>query len=82
VTLIELPFGGLMADTPGFNQPTLDRVASTDLAKLFPEFNAAVEAQGGCRCVCYHLICRRYCQRCRLPCIYLMTSHCCFTICI
>jgi ribosome biogenesis GTPase len=57
VTLIELPFGGLMADTPGFNQPTLDRVASTDLAKLFPEFNAAVEAQGGCRCVICHLIC-------------------------
>jgi ribosome biogenesis GTPase len=49
VTLIELPFGGLMADTPGFNQPTLDRVDSADLAKLFPEFNAAVEAQGGCR---------------------------------
>jgi hypothetical protein len=27
VTLIELPFGGLMADSPGFNQPTLDRWA-------------------------------------------------------
>ncbi|KAF6264792.1 hypothetical protein COO60DRAFT_1266780 [Scenedesmus sp. NREL 46B-D3] len=56
VTLIELPFGGLMADTPGFNQPTLDRVASTDLAGLFPEFNAAAEAQGGCRFAdCMHL---------------------------
>uniref|UniRef100_A0A383WD87 EngC GTPase domain-containing protein n=1 Tax=Tetradesmus obliquus TaxID=3088 RepID=A0A383WD87_TETOB len=56
VTLIELPFGGLMADTPGFNQPTLDRVASADLARLFPEFNAAVEAQGGCRFAdCMHL---------------------------
>jgi ribosome biogenesis GTPase len=51
VTLIELPFGGLMADTPGFNQPTLDRVSSTELAGLFPEFVAAQEASGGCRWV-------------------------------
>jgi ribosome biogenesis GTPase len=50
VTLIELPFGGLMADTPGFNQPTLDRVSSSELAGLFPEFVAAQEASGGCRC--------------------------------
>lgn len=49
VTLIELPFGGLMADTPGFNQPTLDRVSSAELARLFPEFTAATEAEGGCR---------------------------------
>jgi ribosome biogenesis GTPase len=49
VTLIELPFGGLMADTPGFNQPTLDRVSSLELARLFPEFVAAQEAAGGCR---------------------------------
>jgi ribosome biogenesis GTPase len=56
VTLIELPFGGLMADTPGFNQPTLDRVGSSDLAKLFPEFNAAVEAQGGCRWELCHVM--------------------------
>jgi energy-coupling factor transporter ATP-binding protein EcfA2 len=51
VTLIELPFGGLMADTPGFNQPTLDRVSSAELAGLFPEFLAAQEAAGGCRWV-------------------------------
>jgi hypothetical protein len=51
VTLIELPFGGLMADTPGFNQPTLDRVSSAELAGLFPEFVAAQEAEGGCRWV-------------------------------
>lgn len=51
VTLIELPFGGLMADTPGFNQPTLDRVSSAELAGLFPEFVAAQEAAGGCRLV-------------------------------
>jgi ribosome biogenesis GTPase len=64
VTLIELPFGGLMADTPGFNQPTLDRVGSADLAKLFPEFNAAVEAQGGCRCAENLLHCSCCCCCC------------------
>jgi ribosome biogenesis GTPase len=51
VTLIDLPFGGLMADTPGFNQPTLDRVSSAELAGLFPEFLAAQAAAGGCRWV-------------------------------
>jgi ribosome biogenesis GTPase len=50
VTLIPLPFGGLMADTPGFNQPTLDRVDSSELGGLFPEFVDAAQAAGGCRC--------------------------------
>lgn len=49
VTLIELPFGGLMADTPGFNQPTLDRISSAELAGLFPEFVAVQQDAGGCR---------------------------------
>jgi ribosome biogenesis GTPase len=86
VTLIELPFGGLMADTPGFNQPTLDRVASSDLAKLFPEFNAAVEAQGGCRCVDGHLTCVFMCDCViaalngvgRIVDTYLVTSRRCY----
>jgi ribosome biogenesis GTPase / thiamine phosphate phosphatase len=36
VELFELPTGGLLADTPGFNQPELD-VAPEDLAACFPE---------------------------------------------
>jgi energy-coupling factor transporter ATP-binding protein EcfA2 len=50
VRLIPLPCGGLMADTPGFNQPTLDRISSAQLAGLFPEFVAAQQRAGGCRC--------------------------------
>ncbi len=34
--LFELPLGGLLADTPGFNQPDLDR-SPEDLASYFPE---------------------------------------------
>jgi ribosome biogenesis GTPase len=45
VTLIPLPGGGLLADTPGFNMPTLDRVAAVDLAGMFPEFRSQVEQQ-------------------------------------
>lgn len=36
VELFELPTGGLLADTPGFNQPELDCVPEA-LAKFFPE---------------------------------------------
>ncbi|MCL6433358.1 MAG: small ribosomal subunit biogenesis GTPase RsgA [Leptolyngbyaceae cyanobacterium HOT.MB2.61] len=36
VELFELPFGGLLADTPGFNQPELD-CAPEALASYFPE---------------------------------------------
>lgn len=36
VELFELPSGGLLADTPGFNQPQLDS-APEDLSRLFPE---------------------------------------------
>jgi ribosome biogenesis GTPase / thiamine phosphate phosphatase len=36
VELFELPAGGLLADTPGFNQPDLD-CAPQDLALYFPE---------------------------------------------
>ncbi len=36
VQLFELPGGGLLADTPGFNQPDLD-CAPQDLASYFPE---------------------------------------------
>lgn len=36
VELFELPSGGLLADTPGFNQPELDS-APAELAQYFPE---------------------------------------------
>jgi ribosome biogenesis GTPase len=39
VELFELPTGGLLADTPGFNQPDLD-CAPQDLAGYFPEARA------------------------------------------
>lgn len=39
VELFELPAGGLLADTPGFNQPDLD-CAPEDLANYFPEARA------------------------------------------
>jgi ribosome biogenesis GTPase / thiamine phosphate phosphatase len=39
VELFELPTGGLLADTPGFNQPDLD-CAPEDLANCFPEARA------------------------------------------
>ncbi|KAJ9528196.1 hypothetical protein QJQ45_014165 [Haematococcus lacustris] len=56
VSLIRLPGGGWLADTPGFSQPSLDRVTSQDLASLFPEFVAIAEAAGGCRFAnCHHV---------------------------
>ncbi|KAJ9528020.1 hypothetical protein QJQ45_005702 [Haematococcus lacustris] len=52
VSLIRLPGGGWLADTPGFSQPSLDR----ELASLFPEFVAIAEAAGGCRFAnCHHV---------------------------
>jgi ribosome biogenesis GTPase len=44
VTLLQLPKGGAVADTPGFGLPTLDGVSSRQLESLFPEFEAAAEA--------------------------------------
>lgn len=42
VELFELPGGGLLADTPGFNQPDLD-CAPVDLADFFPEVRRRLE---------------------------------------
>lgn len=44
VELFELPEGGLLADTPGFNQPDLDS-DPTQLAFLFPEAKARLEKE-------------------------------------
>ncbi|MCL1472292.1 small ribosomal subunit biogenesis GTPase RsgA [Argonema antarcticum] len=43
VELFELPSGGLLADTPGFNQPDLDCVGE-ELALYFPEIQQRLEA--------------------------------------
>ena len=43
VELFELPTGGLLADTPGFNQPDLT-CKPTELANYFPEIRRRLEA--------------------------------------
>eukprot|EP00798_Chlamydomonas_sp_ICE-L_P028780 gene28780-31967_t len=43
--LMRLKGGGKLADTPGFSQPTLERIESTQLAAYFPEFVARMERQ-------------------------------------
>ncbi len=47
VELFELPGGGLLADSPGFNQPELDCLPS-NLAHYFPEARARLQ-QGSCQ---------------------------------
>lgn len=47
VELFKLPGGGLLADSPGFNQPDLDCTPS-DLAQYFPEARARLQ-QGNCQ---------------------------------
>ena len=47
VELFELPDGGLLADSPGFNQPDLDCLPS-ELARYFPEAQARLQ-QGNCQ---------------------------------
>ncbi len=53
VELFELPSGGLLADSPGFNQPELD-IEPTNLALCFPEARAKL-ALGNCKFNdCFH----------------------------
>ncbi len=47
VELFELPGGGLLADSPGFNQPDLNCLPS-DLAQYFPEARIRLQ-QGNCQ---------------------------------
>ena len=47
VELFELPGGGLLADSPGFNQPDLD-CAPSDLARYFPEARSRLQ-KGSCQ---------------------------------
>lgn len=47
VELFELPVGGLLADTPGFNQPDLD-CAPEELANYFPEIKQKLAVSSEC----------------------------------
>ncbi|GAX72792.1 hypothetical protein CEUSTIGMA_g247.t1 [Chlamydomonas eustigma] len=54
--LIRLPGGGLLADTPGFSQPSLSQITCAQLESLFPEM-AAVVAEEPCRFSnCAHML--------------------------
>ena len=44
VELFQLPTGGLLADTPGFNQPDLDTTPE-ELARYFPEARQRMESE-------------------------------------
>lgn len=44
VSLLPLSGGGYLADTPGFNQPSLMKVTKQSLAQTFPEVCAVSEA--------------------------------------
>uniref|UniRef100_M1B7L2 GTP binding protein n=1 Tax=Solanum tuberosum TaxID=4113 RepID=M1B7L2_SOLTU len=46
VSLLPLPDGGYLADTPGFNQPSLLKVTKNSLAHHFPEVQS--RRQGSC----------------------------------
>lgn len=48
VELFELPSGGLLADSPGFNQPDLV-CAPADLANYFPEIRARLQGEVTCQ---------------------------------
>ena len=53
VELFELPGGGLLADSPGFNQPDLDCLPS-DLAMYFPEARARLSRADCQFSDCFH----------------------------
>ncbi len=54
VELFELPYGGLLADSPGFNQPDLD-CQPANLAWYFPEAKARLEQESCQFSDCLHL---------------------------
>lgn len=54
VSLLRLPEGGLLADTPGFSLPGLEHVTSRTLADCFPEARAALESSACAFADCTH----------------------------
>ncbi|KAL1336428.1 hypothetical protein HN51_030790 [Arachis hypogaea] len=58
VSLLPLSGGGYLADTPGFNQPSLLKVTKQSLAQTFPEIRKMVSANEPAKCSfnnCLHL---------------------------
>ncbi|KAF7813615.1 small ribosomal subunit biogenesis GTPase RsgA 1, mitochondrial [Senna tora] len=58
VTLLPLSDGGYLADTPGFNQPSLLKVTKQSLAQTFPEIRKMLSANEPAKCSfnnCLHL---------------------------
>ncbi|KAI6692167.1 hypothetical protein NL676_019877 [Syzygium grande] len=58
VSLLPLSDGGYLADTPGFNQPSLLKVTKQSLAEAFPEIRKKLKASEPAKCSfsnCLHL---------------------------
>ncbi|XP_073007959.1 small ribosomal subunit biogenesis GTPase RsgA 1, mitochondrial [Typha latifolia] len=58
VSLLPLSDGGFLADTPGFNQPSLMKVTKRTLAETFPEIRQMLKASEPLKCTfndCLHL---------------------------
>ncbi|KAF9603011.1 hypothetical protein IFM89_033638 [Coptis chinensis] len=58
VSLLPLSGGGFLADTPGFNQPSLMRVTKKSLAQMFPEIRKMLSTNDPAKCSfsdCLHL---------------------------
>ncbi|KAG6490659.1 small ribosomal subunit biogenesis GTPase RsgA 1, mitochondrial-like [Zingiber officinale] len=58
VSLLPLSGGGYLADTPGFNQPSLMKVTKRSLADTFPEIRTMRKASDPLKCAfsdCLHL---------------------------
>lgn len=58
VSLLPLSGGGYLADTPGFNQPSLLKVTKQSLAQTFPEIRKMLSANETAKCSfndCLHL---------------------------
>ncbi|KAL6011323.1 hypothetical protein ACLOJK_001769 [Asimina triloba] len=58
VSLLPLSEGGYLADTPGFNQPSLMKATKKNLAQMFPEIRRMLSASGPAKCSfndCLHL---------------------------
>ncbi|CAN6270488.1 unnamed protein product [Urochloa humidicola] len=58
VSLLPIPGGGFLADTPGFNQPSLMKVTKKSLAETFPEIRKTLKENEPSKCLfndCVHL---------------------------
>ncbi|CAM8884074.1 unnamed protein product [Rhodiola kirilowii] len=58
VSLLPISEGGFMADTPGFNQPSLMKVTKQSLASTFPEIRKMIDTSQSGKCAfsnCLHL---------------------------